>query len=73
MGNAPFLMKETAHIGGNGFRFQQRRCANLHVGSQDPLARSHFPGVDVMQPDSGEPPRYVSGQLFNIYSRGSSL
>ena len=73
MGNAPFFMQEAAHFGGNGFHFEQSRCANLHVGSQHSLARPHLPGVDVMQPDTGEPPRYVSGQLFHIHSRGSSL
>ncbi len=73
MGNAPFLMQETAHIRGNGFRFQQSRCANLHVCSQDPLARSHLPGVDVMQSHTGEPPRHLSSHLLHIHSRGSSL
>ena len=32
MGNAPLFVQETAHFGGNGFDFEQGRCANLHVG-----------------------------------------
>src|ERR1035437_44544 len=66
MGNAPFFMQEAAHFGGNGFYFKQGHCANPHVGSRHPLARSHLPGADAMQPDLGELPRYVSGRVFHI-------
>src|ERR1039458_9268316 len=70
-GNTPLFMQGAAHFGGDGFDFEQGRCANLHVGSQHPLAGTNLPGVDVMQPHIGELPRYVSGQAFHIHAHGS--